>query len=215
MNLIADTQDPSPAFAGSDTLSPKAERIYRKRLREQQQEANTIFLWLMPAQWIFALVLALVISPRAWSGLSSSIHPHLWAALGGGALLASAPIIFICLRPNMAITLHIVAVAQMLFSALFIHLTGGRIETHFHVFGSLAILASYLDRKVLITATTVVVADHLLRGLFMPQSVYGVSAAGWWRSLEHGGWVIFEAFFLVHFTPVSYTHLTLPTNREV
>jgi PAS domain S-box-containing protein len=205
MSLIADTQDPSTAFAGNGTLSPQAEAIYCERLREQRHEANTIFLWLMPAQWIFALVLALVISPRAWTGLSSSIHPHFWAALGGGALLASAPIAFMRLRPNSAITPHIVAVAQMLFSALFIHLTGGRIETHFHVFGGLAILASYLDRKVLMTATTVVVADHLLRGLFMPQSVYGVSAAGWWRSLEHGGWVIFEVFFLVHFTQRTIT----------
>jgi hypothetical protein len=31
----------------------------------------------------------------------------------------------------------------MLWSALLIHLTGGRIETHFHVFGSLGILAGY------------------------------------------------------------------------
>ena len=34
----------------------------------------------------------------------------------------------------------------MLWSGLLIHLTGGRIETHFHVFGSLAFLAFYLDR---------------------------------------------------------------------
>jgi len=31
---------------------------------------------------------------------------------------------------------------QVLMSALLIHVTGGRIETHFHVFGSLAFLAS-------------------------------------------------------------------------
>ena len=37
----------------------------------------------------------------------------------------------------------------MLMSALLIHLTGGRIETHFHVFGSLAILAFYRDWRVL------------------------------------------------------------------
>jgi len=36
-------------------------------------------------------------------------------------------------------------------SALLIHLSGGRIETHFHVFGSLAFLAFYLDWPVLIT----------------------------------------------------------------
>ena len=53
-------------------------------------------------------------------------------------------------------------------SALLIHLTGGRIETHFHVFGSLAILAFYRDWRVLIPATVVVALDHMLRGLFWP-----------------------------------------------
>ena len=38
-------------------------------------------------------------------------------------------------------------------SALLIDLTGGRIETHFHVFGSLAFLAFYRDAGVLIAGT--------------------------------------------------------------
>ena len=41
----------------------------------------------------------------------------------------------------------------MLMGALLIHLTVGRIETHFHVFVSLAILAFYRDWRVLIPAT--------------------------------------------------------------
>ena len=41
-------------------------------------------------------------------------------------------------KSSRPLTRHVVAIAQMLMSALLIHLTGGRIETHFHVFGSLA-----------------------------------------------------------------------------
>jgi hypothetical protein len=48
------------------------------------------------------------------------------------------------------------ALAQVLWSALLIHLTGGRIETHFHVFVSLAFLAFDLDWTVPVTATVVV-----------------------------------------------------------
>ncbi|HTA30068.1 MAG TPA: ATP-binding protein, partial [Candidatus Cybelea sp.] len=92
---------------------------------------------------------------------------------------------------------HTIAIGQMLTSALLIHLTGGRIETHFHVFGSLAFLAFYRDWRVLITATAVVAADHFLRGMFWPQSVFGVLSASSWRWLEHAGWVIFEDFFLI------------------
>jgi PAS domain S-box-containing protein len=84
----------------------------------------------------------------------------------------------------------------MLFSALLIHLTGGRIETHFHVFGSLAFLAFYRDWRVLVSATAVVAIDHMARGMFWPQSVFGVLTASQWRWLEHAGWVIFEDTFL-------------------
>src|SRR5207249_841572 len=83
------------------------------------------------------------------------------------------------------------------FSSLLIHLTGGRIETHFHVFGSLAFLACYRDWKVLPTATVIVAVDHLLRGMWYPESVYGVAFSTPWRSLEHAGWVLFEDVVLI------------------
>src|SRR5688572_27858295 len=85
----------------------------------------------------------------------------------------------------------------MLMSALLIHLTGGRIETHFHVFGSLAFLAFYRDWRVLVPATVIVAADHALRGLFWPQSVYGLFAVSSWGWVEHAAWVVFEDVFLV------------------
>src|SRR5258708_22526451 len=96
-----------------------------------------------------------------------------------------------------ALTRYIIAVAQMLMGALLIHLTGGRIETHFHVFGSLAFLAFYRDWRVLVPATIVVAADHLLRGIFWPQSVYRGLVASQWRWLEHAAWVVFEDVFLI------------------
>ena len=49
----------------------------------------------------------------------------------------------------------------------------------------------------LVPATVVVAADHFLRGIFWPQSVYGVLAASEWRWLEHAGWVLFEDTFLL------------------
>ena len=70
------------------------------------------------------------------------------------------PVALALFQPGRALTRHTIAVAQMLTSAVLIHLTGGRIETHFHVFGSLAFLAFYRDWQVLITATVVVAADH-------------------------------------------------------
>src|SRR5437764_3748629 len=94
-------------------------------------------------------------------------------------------------------TRYVIAVAQALMSALLISLTGGRVETHFHVFGSLVILSFYRDWRVLIPATVLVALDHFIRGIYWPYSVYGVLAASPWRSIEHASWVIFEDIFLV------------------
>src|SRR5258706_3704528 len=143
----------------------------------------------MWGQWLFAIVLAFWISPRAWRGMLSETHPHVWAAIVLGGLIASAPLFLAWKYPAATITRHVIAAAQMLFSALLIHLTGGRIETHFHVFGSLAFLAFYLDWQGIITATVVVAADHFLRGIYWPGSVYGVSNSESWRLLQHAGWV--------------------------
>ncbi len=121
--------------------------------------------------------------------------------MGSGITLI--PVAFVLTLPGAAVTRHVIAVAQMLTSALLIHLTGGRIETHFHVFGSLAFLAFYRDWRVLTTATAVVVGDHMIRGFFWPQSVYGVVWASGilgapiWRTLEHAGWVAFEDIILI------------------
>src|SRR5207244_1443827 len=81
------------------------------------------------------------------------------------------------LRPGRVFTRHLIAVTQMLWSALLINVTGGRIETHFHVFGSLAFIAFYRDWRVLVPATLVVAADHLARGYLAPQSPYGLRIA--------------------------------------
>lgn len=167
---------------------------------EQQQttfkRTDRMFAVLMAVQWIAGIAAALWISPKTWAGQYSQTHIHVWAAVFLGGAISIFPIILVLRRPGYASTRYVIAIAQMLMSALLIHLTGGRIETHFHVFGSLAFLSFYRDWRVLVPATIVVAADHLLRGIFWPQSVYGVLAASNWRWLEHAGWVLFEDTFL-------------------
>src|SRR5689334_21264823 len=124
-----------------------------------------MFAWLMGLQWVFGVVLAVSLSPQTWRGAESSLHPHLYAAVLLGGMLSAMPIALAVVQPRATATRYTIAVAQMLWSALLIHLTGGRIETHFHVFGSLTFLAFYRDWKLLVPATLVVVADHFLRGM--------------------------------------------------
>lgn len=170
-------------------------------LQEQQQRldhgTDRLFAWLMAGQWLFAIGLSIWISPLTWSGSTSVTHPHVWTALFFGGLIISLPIYFACVTPGTCTTRYMIAVGQMLMGGLLIHVTGGRIETHFHVFGSLACLAAYRDWRVLLLATAVTTTDHLLRGYFWPQSVYGVLDSSILRSFEHFGWVLFEVVFLM------------------
>ncbi|HEY1341668.1 MAG TPA: ATP-binding protein [Bryobacteraceae bacterium] len=162
-------------------------------------QTSRSFALLMSIQWLAGIGAALWISPRTWQGTVSEVHLHVWLAIFLGGAITAAPVFLALTRPAETFTRHVVAVSQMLMSALLIHLTGGRIETHFHVFGSLAFLAYYRDWRVLIPATIVVAVDHAVRGLFYPQSVFGILTASPWRWVEHAGWVIFEDVILVKF----------------
>jgi two-component system sensor histidine kinase/response regulator len=184
-----------------NSVTKKTKMRAAELLREQQyaiaRQTDRLFAWLMIAQWVAGIVAALWISPRAWAGTQSSTHPHVLAAIILGGLISAPPVYFAFSRPGSPLTRYIIAVSQMLTSALLIHVSGGRIETHFHVFGSLAFLAFYRDWRVFIPATIVVAADHFVRGVYFPQSVFGILAASPWRWVEHAAWVLFEDFFLI------------------
>ena len=182
-------------------LSPQVAQRAAELLEERQHSVYTwtdrIFARLLLVEWLAAFAAAMWISPRTWAGTWSQTHFHVWAAIGFGGAICSLPWLLAKFQPGSRLTRHVMAVAQMLMSSLLIHLCGGRIETHFHIFGSLAFLAFYRDWKVLLTAAGVVTADHFLRGLCWPESVFGVLHAGAWRWLEHAAWVIFEVAFLL------------------
>ncbi len=177
-------------------LSPatldRAGALFVENQQTIYRNTDHLFAVLMIVQWLAGIVAALIISPRTWIGTVSKTHVHVWAAIFLGAAITFLPVFFALTKPGERLTRYSIATGQFLMSALLIYLTGGRIETHFHVFGSLAFLAFYRDWRVLVPATVVVAADHLLRGMFWPESVYGVLAASQWRWLEHAGWVLFE-----------------------
>ncbi|MGB7327027.1 MAG: response regulator [Rubripirellula sp.] len=180
-----------------DLIESRARVLFAEQQHEIFRHTDRLFAILLVVQWFGAIAAALLTTPTTWQGDFSTIHFHVWCAVVLGGMLTVLPVFLAWRRPGDGTTRHVIAIAQMLFSSLLIHLTGGRIETHFHVFGSLAFLAMYRDWKVLVTATTIVAADHLGRGIYWPQSVFGVASAPIWRSFEHAAWALFEDFFLL------------------
>jgi two-component system NtrC family sensor kinase len=178
-------------------IHARAEVLFHAQLGDVFKRRDRLFAWLFVAQWIFAIAGALLWSPWGWAGKVQTTNLHVYYALLFGGALTIPPIVMIRMWPGRVLTRHAVAVAQMLWSALLVHLSGGRIETHFHIFGSLAFLAFYSDWKVLLTASVVVAVEHLVRGMLWSESVYGVVNPEWWRFLELAFWVIFEDIVLV------------------
>jgi len=155
---------------------------------------------------IFALVMVLQL-------LGVLIAANLATKLGGGhsevgtnainlGLAIAVPVWFMTLKwPGRPSNRFIIAIAQMQMSGLLIAVTGGRLPTHFHIFGSLAFLGFYRDWRVLVPAVLVVMgnqladANHLVSWLvFYPpqqeeQNVY-------YLFLEHTGWMLFASIFI-------------------
>ncbi len=207
--MPASSEHPPSAKSGAASPSPyanscelptggrPARELYLRRLGEARRRCDRMMAGLMLVQWVAAVALALALSPAAGPGTIAPLRPDAWVSICGGALLLLSVGLLVRARPGTALTRHAVAVSQMLWSALLIHLSGGRIETHFHIFGSLAFLAFYRDERVLFTATAVAIADHLVRGMLAPASVYGIANPEGWRVLEHAFWFLFEDAVLI------------------
>lgn len=178
-------------------MSTRALELLETQKRNVWVRTDRLFAGLMVLQYVFGIIIALLVSPRTWSGAASSVHIHVYAAVILGGMISALPIYLYLTCPGHYVTRHVIAVAQALWSALLIHLTGGRIETHFHIFGSIAFLAFYRDWRVIVSATVVIALDHFLRGMWWPQSVFGVLTASPWRPLEHAAWVVFEDVFII------------------
>lgn len=180
------------------TDNPAAARILETHVEDLHRKVGRAFAVLMALQWVACLVITGFTNLRTWEGELSSIHPHLWTSIFVGGAIALPCIVLLLRAPTHVVTRHATCIGQVLFSSLLIHIMDGRIETHFHVFGSLAFIAMYRDWRLLIAPTAVIALDHLVRGYYWPQSVFGSVQTPIWRTMEHAAWVLFEDAVLVY-----------------
>ena len=207
MQQAPGAEDPESRRELRSQPTGRSQELFEAQYQALTVRTDRMFAGLMLAQWVAALAFAYWFSPYAWAGKTAVVHAHVYAAALLGGLITSLPVFMVATRPGSFATRVAIACAQMLWSGLLIHLTGGRIETHFHIFGSLAFLAFYRDLRVLLPATLLVATDHFLRGIYWPESIYGVLNPEWWRFLEHAGWVAFLDAFLIFDCVESYREL--------
>ncbi|MBY0491883.1 MAG: methyl-accepting chemotaxis protein [Gemmatimonadaceae bacterium] len=133
--------------------------------------------------------------------LLGAIYQAWTSALLVGGPLALGAFALSRARAGAPLTRHLLAVAFMGFSALFIHQSRGLIELHFHVFASLAFLLAYRDWKVPVVAAGVIAVHHVLFHVLQLKGV-GVyllnhSQHGTMIVAVHAAFVVFETAVLV------------------
>ncbi|MEX0746127.1 MAG: response regulator [Phycisphaeraceae bacterium] len=196
------------------TWTGRAADLYEAHRRSIMVHTDRMFTPLLILHYLVGVGLAFWLTPRTWIGETSQLHIHLLFAVFLNLALVAPAVAMTLFRPGAMLTRHTTAAVLMLQSAMLIHLTGGRIETHFHVFASLALLAFYRDWRPLITATVVVAVDHSVRGVWYPQSVYGIVAASPFRWIEHAAWVLLEVSFLIYACHRSKQEMQEIANRQ-
>jgi len=175
-----------------------ADVLYKEERQVYHAKIDKIFIALFCLQWPAAIGLAFFMTPTTWAGSNSSIHLHVYMSVGLGALATLFPLWLAWRRPGEAVTRHVIAASTMIFTALFIHLSGGRDEGHFHFFMMMAFVTLYFDWKVVLTAIVVGALDHALRTLMFPMSVFGVLESPWFQLFRHVLWVGFEGSVLLY-----------------
>lgn len=171
-------------------------RIFNEHMRQVSVRVDWVFFIVLILEWVGATALGFLAASGSWrEGARISVESGI-IGFFFGALFAVPPMVFIKVAPGEKVTRYAVAFAQVCFSILLIYLTGGRIETHFHIFVSLAALSFYRDKNILWASAVLVVLDHIIRGLYVPMTIYGEASGVQWRWLEHAAWVFFESVIL-------------------
>src|SRR5206468_1459165 len=102
----------------------RAEELFQQHREQIYRNTDQIFARLMICQWLGGILIAVLVSPLTWSGQSSRVHLHVWAAILVGGAVSIFPVWMTHAWPGRAATRHVIAIAQMLMSALLIDVTG-------------------------------------------------------------------------------------------
>jgi signal transduction histidine kinase/CheY-like chemotaxis protein/HPt (histidine-containing phosphotransfer) domain-containing protein len=199
--MATPTQIQDPAF--ENAVREKV-RLYSVAVA---RHIDRMFAGLMILQWVCAIGVVFLISPFTWIGENQYLNAHFWIALYFGGAICSLPTLLALRWPGDLSTRLVISTSQALFCGLLVHLTGGRIETHFYYFCSLVLLAAYRDWRVLVPFTLVVAVDHFVRGVWWPESVFGVATASPYRWIEHAFWLMVADVFLLLSIRMSVTEM--------
>lgn len=140
---------------------------------------NRIFSYVLGVHIIASLVLAYI------------FNTGIFLALFGGIAISSLPIALTYFSQYYRMSAIAHGVAMMFFSGLLIHLSKGMIETHFHIFVSLAVMIIFANPLVILAAAATIAVHHIGFFFLLPSSVFNYQAS-FTILLVHAGFVIVQ-----------------------
>jgi len=189
-------------------------RLYQEQYKSVLCRTTEAFGGLFLFQFVAAVTIAFFVSPNIADTAPEFKALYLKVAILGGCALVAFPAYFAFYKPSSTAAPYAITVAQMLFSSLFIWLSHGRIEAHFHIFASLAILMCYRNVPVLIVAALIAVLDQLIRGSLWPIGIYGGFDSSPFRIFEHIFWIVLTCGILIRAARQHQREMFLSTKRQ-
>jgi hypothetical protein len=190
-------------------IRSRTQELFEGQLQNLWNNTDKLFVSILIMQWITEIVVSLWL-PAPALPTERGLHFPLWEIVVGGGLIIAIPCLLAIRQPGQFVTRTVIAAAQGLSLAVLIHLSGGSLGTHLHVFASLALLAFYRDWRVLILTSMIVTCGYLMPGICWPQSTYGTATVDSWRFVEYATWIVVEDAFLLIFCRHSMKNCRLP-----
>ncbi|MGZ3795076.1 MAG: sensor histidine kinase [Pseudobdellovibrionaceae bacterium] len=153
------------------------------------------FAYLIITQYFFTLVL--VKSSSSLSGEEIRSGASSWIILLCAGLISLPSLYCSFFKPGNKASRYVITITQICYSSLFIFLSGSHPELYFHIFVSLAIIATYRDWRLLMLALAVAVLSSIFFGIYLYHSGYQLTDDALLRGLEYGFWIFFEVIFLI------------------
>jgi CheY-like chemotaxis protein/cell division protein FtsB len=137
---------------------PAVTERFHGGLRGLREQADARIFWLLITQWAVILLTSIVVSAR-WANarLDSLASPVLWVGV-----LSLLPLAAVLRSPGRWQARWSVGLSQALASSLLWYASGGRADTHLHLFTWLVVLALYRDIAVLLTTVAAALLGHAL-----------------------------------------------------
>jgi two-component system, sensor histidine kinase and response regulator len=195
-DYLIEMSSPSLGSALAADAASRRSELCTAQLRVQRTHLDYLFTGFLLYEWLLALTVTVWLSRHDGISLTVAMRHQYEATLALGILLAIIPAILVWIAPGRQVTRCTIAVAQLLFSALLIHLTMWRLGLHFHILASLLFLAFYRDAWVMVSAAAAAVAELAVGG-WPALASSGFATDSRWRTVEHAGWVIFGALFVL------------------